>query len=157
MMGQLFDVEVNTINYHLKEIFKSGELDSISVIRKIRITALDGKNYLNADELYMLNRIVTMYLDYADMQAENYCVMYMKDWIEKLNAFLKFNEKDILQDLGKVSHEVAANLAENQFKKFKKIQDKIYLSDFDKVIKKISLRSSQTNAGRNEKCGGIEK
>ncbi len=96
-----------------------------------------AKNYLNADELDLLNRIVTMYLDYAEMQAKNYRVMYMKDWVEKLNAFLKFNEKDILKNLEKVSHEVAANLAITEFKKFKKIQDKNYISDFDKVFKKL--------------------
>jgi len=66
-----------------------------------------AKNYLNEKELDGLNRIVTMYLDYAEMQAQKGIVMYMKDWVERLDAFLRFNEKDILQDSGKISHDVA--------------------------------------------------
>jgi len=62
----------------------------------------------------------------------------MKDWIEKLNAFLKFNEKDILQNLGKISHEVAITLAEKEFEKFSVIQDQNYVSDFDRAVRNIS-------------------
>lgn len=95
-----------------------------------------AKNYLNEKELDKLNRIVTMYLDYAEMQAENRVVMYMQDWIEKLNAFLNFNKLDILNDSGKISHEVAESLAMKEFEKYNVIQDKTYVSDFDKVIDK---------------------
>ena len=78
-----------------------------------------------------LRRLDILYLDYAEMQAKNRKVMYMKDWVKKLDAFLKFNEKDILQNLGKVSHEVAVSLAEKEFEKFSTRQDKKYISDFD--------------------------
>ena len=71
-----------------------------------------AKNYLSESELSALNRIVTMYLDYAENQAARQIPMRMQDWIEKLDAFLRFNEYDILQDAGKVSHEVAKALAE---------------------------------------------
>ncbi|MEK6655291.1 MAG: RhuM family protein, partial [Thermodesulfobacteriota bacterium] len=91
----------------------------------------------NEKELDGLNRIVTMYLDYAEMQAQKGVVMYMKDWVEKLDAFLQFNEKDILQDSGKISHEVAVALAEREYEKYRVIQDKNYVSDFDKELKKI--------------------
>jgi hypothetical protein len=95
-----------------------------------------AKNYLDEIELDALNRIVTMYLDYAESQALKGTAMYMKDWIVKLDAFLQFNEKSILQNQGKVSHEVALALAENEFEKYRIAQDKLIESDFDKVIKK---------------------
>jgi hypothetical protein len=95
-----------------------------------------AKNYLNEKELDKLNRIVTMYLDYAEMQAEDRVVMSMKDWIEKLNAFLNFNQLDILNDSGKISHEVAQKLAMKEFEKYNVIQDKTYVSDFDKMVDK---------------------
>lgn len=104
---------------------------------KIRKTDVGiAKNYLNEQELNHLNRIVTMYLDYAEMQASKGRVMYMKDWVEKLNAFLRFNERDILQNVGKVSHEVALALAEQEFEKFSRIQERNYISDFDREVKK---------------------
>ncbi len=81
-------------------------------IRKYDVSI--AKNYLNERELDHLNRIVTMYLDYAEMQAEKHKVMHMKDWVEKLDAFLKFNERDILQNSGKISHEIAVVLAESE-------------------------------------------
>jgi len=96
-----------------------------------------AKNYLNKQELDHLNRIVSMYLDYAEMQAIRNRPMYMKDWIEKLNAFLKFSEYEILTNAGSISHEVALALANKEHEVFKKKQDKNYISDFDKEIKRI--------------------
>jgi hypothetical protein len=107
-------------------------------IRKTDVSV--AKNYLNEKELDRLNRIVTMYLDYAEMQAQKGIIMYMKDWVEKLNAFLQFNEKEILQDGGKISHEVAEALAESEYEKFQVDQDRVLESDFDRDVKKI-LRS----------------
>ena len=97
-----------------------------------------AKNYLDKPELDHLNRIVSMYLDYAELQAVRNKPMYMKDWIEKLNAFLKFSEYEILTDAGQISHEVAMALANKEYERFKKIQDKNYISDFDKEIKRIT-------------------
>ena len=97
-----------------------------------------AKNYLDKPELDHLNRIVTMYLDYAELQAVRNKPMYMKDWIEKLNAFLKFSEYEILTNAGPISHEVALALANKEYEIFKKIQDKNYISDFDKEIKRIT-------------------
>lgn len=94
-----------------------------------------AKNYLNEKELDGLNRIVSMYLDYADNQAKKGVVMYMKDWVQKLDAFLQFNEEAVLKHQGNVSHEVALALAETAFEKYRLIQDKKYESDFDKIIK----------------------
>jgi hypothetical protein len=97
-----------------------------------------AKNYLNEKELDNLNRIVTMYLDYAEIQAKNGIAMSMKDWIKKLDLFLKFNEKDILLNSGKISNKVAESLAITEYKKFKIKQDEKYVSDFDEeLIKKL--------------------
>ncbi len=92
-----------------------------------------AKNYLNEKELDGLNRIVSMYLDFAENQARKGVVMYMQNWIEKLDAFLQFNEEAVLEHQGKVSHEVALALAENEFEKYRIIQDKTLESDFDKA------------------------
>jgi len=93
-----------------------------------------AKNYLEEDELKELNEIVTMYLDYAERQAKRGIVMYMKDWVERLDAFLQFNEAELLQDKGKVTHEIAKAFAEKEFEKFKKIREQEYVSDFDKLV-----------------------
>lgn len=77
-----------------------------------------AKNYLTQEEITELNRIVTMYLDYAEDQARGKKQMRMRDWIQKLNAFLRFNERGILVDLGKVSHAVAEEHAHREFEKF---------------------------------------
>ncbi|ABE52136.1 virulence RhuM family protein [Methanococcoides burtonii] len=96
-----------------------------------------AKNYLDKTELDHLNRIVTMYLDHAELQAIRNKPMYMKDWIGKLNAFLKFSEYEILTNAGQISHEVALALVSKEYEVFKKIQDKNYISDFDKEVRRI--------------------
>lgn len=96
-----------------------------------------AKNYLESEELKNLDRIGNMYLDYAEIQASKGRVMMMKDWIKKLDAFLKFTEYDILTNAGKISHEVAEELALSEYEKYKPIQDKEYISDFDREIKKL--------------------
>lgn len=100
-----------------------------------------AKNYLGLKELDHLNRIVSMYLDYAELQAVRGKPMYMRDWTEKLNAFLQFNEHEILNDAGKVSREVAVALAMKEYKIYRKKQDKRFESDFDREVKKITQPS----------------
>lgn len=104
-----------------------------------------AKNYLSEKELKNLNRIVTMYLDYAEMQAENHNAMTMEDWIEKLNAFLQFNGKEILQNAGKISQKVAQELAYKEYDKFKIKQDKVLLSDFDQFVNETRLLEKSSN------------
>lgn len=96
-----------------------------------------AKNYLEKPEIDHLNRIVSMYLDYAELQAVRQKPMYMKDWIEKLNAFLKFSEYEILNNAGTVSHEVAQALTLKEYEVFKKGQDRLFESDFDRYIKRL--------------------
>jgi len=107
-------------------------------IRKTDVTI--AKNYLEADELEMYNRIVAMYLDYAELQVMNKKIMYQKDWIEKLHGFLTFNEREILQDNGKITAQLAKDLAESEFEKYQEIQDREYLSDFDNLILKLEKK-----------------
>lgn len=97
-----------------------------------------AKNYLNEKEIRELNRIVTMYLDFAELQAERQVAMKMADWVARLDAFLKFNDYNVLEDAGKISANVAKQLAESEYNKFRVIQDKSFESDFDKVIKRIT-------------------
>jgi hypothetical protein len=99
-----------------------------------------AKNYLSEKEIKGLERIVTMFLDYAENQASRQIPMKMKDWVTKLDAFLKFNEYDILTDTGRVSHEVAAKLAEDEFERFRVGQDRIFESDFEREVSKISKK-----------------
>ncbi len=100
-----------------------------------------AKNYLTEKEMKSLNRIVSMYLDYAEDQAERNQPMYMKDWIEKLNAFLQFNGRDILENAGKVSKEVAEKLAVEEYEKFNQNRiEKRKDSDFDKFIEEKKLK-----------------
>ncbi len=93
-----------------------------------------AKNYLHKEELSELNEIVTMYLDYAIRQARRQIPMTMQDWASKLDAFLQFNDADILQDKGKVTAEIAKSFAESEFEKYRIVQDTLYKSDFDKFI-----------------------
>ncbi|WP_454983619.1 virulence RhuM family protein [Capnocytophaga sputigena] len=94
-----------------------------------------AKNYLTEKELKDLEEIVSMYLDYAENQAKRKILMKMNDWIQKLDSFLSFNEYGVLKDAGKVSAEVAKQLALKEYSTFSIIQDKTYISDFDLLIK----------------------
>jgi hypothetical protein len=87
-------------------------------VRRADVTV--AKNYLTEDEIRQLNRIVTMYLDYAEEQAERRRPLTMRDWREKLDAFLQFNERDVLKNAGRVSASVAQKLAEDEYEKFEK-------------------------------------
>lgn len=96
-----------------------------------------AKNYLTAAELDFLERLVSMYLDYAELQAERNIPMTMEDWSKRLDSFLEFNGRELLMDAGKISHEEAKLHAETQFEKYRIIQDRLFESDFDREIKKL--------------------
>ena len=93
-----------------------------------------AKNYLIKDELTELNEIVTMYLDYATRQARRHIPMTMEDWKTKLDAFLRFNDAEVLQDKGRVTAAIAKEFAESEFEKYRVIQDTLYQSDFDRLV-----------------------
>lgn len=197
-MAELFGVESHTITYHLKEIYKSGELKDLATTRKIRVVQPEGgrgvargillynldaiiavgyrvnsrqatqfriwatqvlrdyliKGFVLDDERLkqgkrfgkdyfdeLLERIRSIRaserLDYAENQASRQIPMRMADWVEKLDAFLQFNEYDVLKNAGKVSHEVAKELAEKQYEAFNIVQDRTFESDFERATKKL--------------------
>ena len=99
-----------------------------------------AKNYVDKDEMSEVNEIVTMYLDYASRQARRHIPMTMNDWKTKLDAFLEFNDAEILQNKGKVTAAIAKQFAESEFEKYRVIQDSLYQSDFDKLISEGEIR-----------------
>ncbi len=116
-----------------------------------------AKNYLTEKELKSLDRFVTMYLDYAEDRAKRNIPMTMKDWAEKLNAFLQFNERDILDHPGKVSREIAKAFAESEFEKYRIMQDRLYESDFDKHLKQVLENDKKPVAEEQSELSPIEK
>ena len=103
-----------------------------------------AKNYLSETEIGQLERIVSAYLDLAEMQAMRHIPMTMADWEERLNGFLTLWDHDVLKDNGKISAEMAKIHAETEFEKYRIIQDRIYISDFDELLlntKKIDKKN----------------
>lgn len=100
-----------------------------------------AKNYLKEKEIQALNRVVTMYLDYAENQAERNIPMKMEDWIKKLDAFLVFNDYGVLKNAGTISNSIAQKLANEAYKVFRIQQDRDFRSDFDKSIKNIKKKN----------------
>ena len=103
-----------------------------------------AKNYLTADEISELNHIVVMYLDYAEDQAERAIPMTMADWAKRLDAFLQFNQRDLLDHPGKVTAEIAKAFAESEFEKYRIVQDHLFESDFDRMIKQLPKPGEQS-------------
>ncbi len=113
-----------------------------------------AKNYLTQEELSALNRIVTMYLDYAETQATSRRPMHMADWVKKLDAFLEFNERNILTHAGQISHELACEHAETQFAKYddrRRLEVEQPVSDFDKAVEQVKRLESSDDKPRVKK------
>ena len=149
-MADLFQTSKQNVGQHLKHIFEEGELAQNSVVKDFFTTAADGKNYkqdvviaknyLTEPELAALNNLVEQYLLFAEGQAMRRVPMHMRDWIAKLNAFLTVNDRDILEDAGKISHEMAQGLAEAEYDKFslrRVAASDAAVSEFDKAVKKL--------------------
>jgi hypothetical protein len=96
------------------------------------------KNYLSEKEIRELNRLVELYLNFAELQAERNIPTKMREWVEILDSFLKLNRYELLNNLGSISHIQAMSKAENEYEKFRIIQDQQFISDFDKEIKNIN-------------------
>lgn len=95
-----------------------------------------AKNYLNEKELSRLNRLVTMFIDYAELMAEDEILMSMQDWVEQTNQFLRNNRRDVLEGKGKISHDMAMKKAEEEYEIFRVKQDQEYVSEFDREVEK---------------------
>ncbi len=93
-----------------------------------------AKNYLSEQEMRSLERIVSAYLDLAEDRAERYIPMTMEDWAKRLDLFLMADDREVLQDAGKITAEIAKAKAETEFEKYRVIQDRLFMSDFDKYM-----------------------
>lgn len=109
-----------------------------------------AKNYMHEAEIKALEHIVSMYLDFAELQASRQVLMTMADWVNRLDAFLQFNEFQILQNAGTVRHEVAVQLAEKEYEKFRIIQDQNFVSDFETIATKLIKANPTTRANKKE-------
>lgn len=96
------------------------------------------KNYLNEEEMRYLERVVSLYLDFAELQAERKIPMSMEDWAKRLDGFLEFNGNELLIGAGKISAEKAKLHAETEFEKYRIIQDRLFVSDFDKFLESLA-------------------
>jgi hypothetical protein len=133
-MADLFQRDKSVISRHISNVFAEGELRREATVAESATVQTEGgkqvtreiefiaKNYLSPEELNALNRIVVAYLELAEVQALNRKPMYMRDWIAKLDDFLRLGGRDILKHAGKVSHEQAVRKAEMEFEKFHRAQ-----------------------------------
>jgi hypothetical protein len=154
LIAELFGTTKQNISLHLQNIFKDKELNQDSVVKDFLTTAIDWsanfsglhpiqrdinitKNYLNENELGLLNRIVGAYLSFAEIQAKSEHSMTMKAWVGKLNEYLTLLGKGVLNNAGKVRAEDAEKKSDWKYEEYKKEKDKNYISDFDKEIKKL--------------------
>lgn len=128
-MAELFGIDKSGISRHIKNIFETGELQEETTVAKIATVQLEG------------TRKVNRYLDYAELQAKNHRQMFMKDWRNKLDAFLQFNGQEILQNSGNITKKIADKLAEDNYQIFHKNRLKTeanQLGDIDKAIENLN-------------------
>ncbi|MFA5664966.1 virulence RhuM family protein [Castellaniella sp.] len=112
-----------------------------------------AKNYLNTEELDYLERIVSLYLDFAELQAIRKIPMSMQDWAKRLDGFLEFNGNEILTGPGKISHEQAKLHAESEFEKYRIVQDRLFESDFDRMLKQLEVDHPNLGSDQNKNEG----
>jgi len=121
----------------------------------LRTDVAIAKNYLDRDELESLGRIVNIFLETAEDRARRRIPMTMEDWAKRLDAFLEFDEREVLHDKGAVSHEAAQAFAETEFEKYRIVQDRLFESDFDRQIKQLEEAARQIEAEEGTaKCTG---
>ncbi|MFC1659599.1 RhuM family protein [Pseudomonadota bacterium] len=134
-----------------------GQKKGLKIIQSDTTVAL---NYLKLEEIKELNKLVTMFLDHAETLASKGKKMSMQDWTDKLDSFLKFNEYEVLKNYGTITKKLADKFAKEQFKKFKPIQNKLYKSDFDKVVETIKTTNKlpkETTKKKKEKPSKFNK
>lgn len=116
-----------------------------------------AKNYLNATELESLGRIVNAWLDLAEERARRKIPMTMEDWAKRLDRFLEFDDRKLLEDRGKVTKEMAKVFAESEFEKYRVVQDRLFESDFDRMLKEVTpVEKEDRNNEKNETTGDLK-
>lgn len=146
MMGLLFDVESNTITYHLGEVYKSGELEQNSTTRKIRVVQQEGTRNVHREiDHYNLDAIISVGYRVNSIRATQFrrwATQVLSQYTQKgyvidrkrMEKYLLSDDRDILTDAGKISMEIAKDHAESEYEKYRVIQDRLYESDFDKLV-----------------------
>ena len=152
-MAELFGVGPQAISKHLGNIYKEDELDRESTSSKMELVQNEGGvekkrdvDFYNLDAIIAvgyrvnsmsrLNRLVTMFIDYAELMAEDEVLMSMQDWVEQSNRFLSNNRRKVLEGKGRISHEQAIEKAAKEYDIFRVRQDQEYISEFDKQTEK---------------------
>lgn len=144
-MSKLFNVAENNITYHLQNIFKTVELKENSTTQKIRVVQNEGNRKVSRElTFYSLDAIIAVGYRVNSKEATDFRIwatkvklgkiISMQEWKEKLEIFLKINEYNILKDNGKIKREISDKLALDEYKKYRVIQDKKYISDFDELV-----------------------
>jgi len=113
-----------------------------------------AKNYLNATELESLGRIVNAWLDLAEERARRKIPMTMEDWAKRLDRFLEFDDRKLLEDRGKVTKEMAKEFAESEFEKYRVVQDRLFESDFDRMLKEVAPPEEEERDNKNNEITG---
>ena len=158
-MAELFGVKTPAISKHLKNIYESGELMPQATVSKMETVQSEGerhitrellksdvtiaKNYLNEREIFKLDRLVVMFIDFAEMRALNKQVMTMRDWLQNVEKFLQYTDQQVLRHAGKISHEMAMIKAHAEYEQYRVKQDLDYSSDFDIALSKY-LKGEET-------------
>jgi hypothetical protein len=135
--AELIDARANANKPHMGLTHWKNEVNG-GKVTKLDVTV--GKNYLNQSEIDELNRLVSMYLDFAENIARRQKALTMKDWVKRLDDFLEFNTYDVLNNFGKIRRDVAEKHAVQEYEKFRIVQDIEYKSDFDKVVDEIRIK-----------------
>ena len=152
-MAELFGVGPQAISKHLGNIYKEDELDQESTSSKMELVQNEGGvekkrdvDFYNLDAIIAvgyrvnsmsrLNRLVTMFIDYAELMAENEVLMSMQDWVDQTNRFLSNNRRKVLEGKGRISHEQAIEKGAKEYDIFRVCQDQEYISEFDKQTEK---------------------
>ena len=113
--------------------------------KSVKADVIVAKNYLSEKEMNYLERIVSLYHDYAELQAKRRIPMSMEDWAKRLDGFLEFNENELLMGPGKVSAEQAKLHAETEFEKYRIVQDRLFMSDYDKYLLELEYQAEQSD------------
>lgn len=141
--GRLDTVEAAIRSFHLIW-YKSGHpVTADGKIVKADVSV--AKIYLSEKKMSYLERIVSLYLDYAELQAERRIPMSMEDWAKRLDGFLEFNGNELLIGSGKVSAEQAKLHAETEFEKYRIVQDRLFMSDYDKYLLELEYQAEQSD------------
>ena len=139
MLAVLYEVETNTINYHIKKIFEDSELQEDSTIRKFRIVQNEGSRQVSRDvDHYNLQMIIAV--GFAENMANRHIPLTMEDWEKRLNGFIEMFEYGLLLDAGKVTAEIAKLHAETEFEKYRIVQDRLFMSDYDRFIEELEQK-----------------